>query len=211
MEGLGRELERWVSFGCGKFEIHGGNLADLAGNIKLLELGRLCSRKKKGGAGTGKRGMGRRGGDKVVASLVQRPMEALFAMPEVSGEECRPARVRGPAAAGAGCCRGRGAAAACTGAWRGDGQCWITGCGGSLHGAVRREGRGVAAATGRRRARRAAPASGHQGPGVSPLPGAARGRRAEDLHAETWRRTPVATAGARARWRGRIKQEKKEL
>ena len=97
------------------------------------------------------------------------------------------------------------------GAGRGDGQCWITGCGGSLHGAVRREGRGVAAATGRRRARRAAPASGHQGPGVSPPPGATRGRRAEDLHAETRRRTPVATAGAKARWRGRIKQEKKEL
>ena len=135
MEGLGRELERWVSFGCGEFEIHERNRADLAGNVKLLELGQLCLRKKKGGPGRGKRGMERRGGDKVMASLVQRPMEALFAMPEVSGEECRAARVRGLAAVGAGYCRGRGAAAACTSAGRGDSRRWITGCCGGLHGA----------------------------------------------------------------------------
>jgi len=42
-----------VNFGCGGFEIHEGNHMDLAGNDKLLELSRLCSRKKKGGEGRG--------------------------------------------------------------------------------------------------------------------------------------------------------------
>ena len=38
MEGLRRELWRWLSFECGGFEIHGGKLADSAGDVDPLKL-----------------------------------------------------------------------------------------------------------------------------------------------------------------------------
>ena len=38
MEGLRRELGRWLSFGCGGFEIHGGELAKSAGEREELKL-----------------------------------------------------------------------------------------------------------------------------------------------------------------------------
>ena len=38
MEWLRRELGMWLSFGCGGFEIHGGELADSAGEREELTL-----------------------------------------------------------------------------------------------------------------------------------------------------------------------------
>jgi len=38
LEGLRRELGRWLSFGCGGFEIHGGELAKSAGEREELKL-----------------------------------------------------------------------------------------------------------------------------------------------------------------------------
>ena len=38
MEGLRRKLGRWLSFGCGGFEIHGGKHADSAGEWEELTL-----------------------------------------------------------------------------------------------------------------------------------------------------------------------------
>ena len=38
MEGLRRELGRWLSFGCGGFEIHGRELAKSAGKREELKL-----------------------------------------------------------------------------------------------------------------------------------------------------------------------------
>ena len=37
-DGLRRKLERWLSFGCGGFEIHGGELAESAGDDEPLKL-----------------------------------------------------------------------------------------------------------------------------------------------------------------------------
>ena len=37
MEGLRRELGRWSSFRCGGFEIHGGELAESAGERESLK------------------------------------------------------------------------------------------------------------------------------------------------------------------------------
>ena len=38
LEGLRREIGRWLSFGCGGFEIHGGELAKSAGEREELKL-----------------------------------------------------------------------------------------------------------------------------------------------------------------------------
>ena len=38
MEGLRRKLGRWLSFGCSGFEIHGGELAESAGDDEPLKL-----------------------------------------------------------------------------------------------------------------------------------------------------------------------------
>ena len=46
MEVLRRELGRWSSFRCGGFEIHGGKLAESAGDVELLELGNSGERRK---------------------------------------------------------------------------------------------------------------------------------------------------------------------
>ena len=37
MEGLRRKLRRWLCFGCGGFEIYGGELADSAGEWEALK------------------------------------------------------------------------------------------------------------------------------------------------------------------------------
>ena len=59
LEGLRRELGRWLSFGCGGFEIHGGELAKSAGEREELKLhpwrreGEGVNRERERGIGRG--------------------------------------------------------------------------------------------------------------------------------------------------------------